>query len=96
MPLLEPFCGSATIPDRGRLHIATRRAPGLRSHFAFESCSDSMLELGDILGQAREAVDIAPVSITRARPFDRVIADRGSVQCKGLAGLANSISASAR
>jgi putative N6-adenine-specific DNA methylase len=39
VPLLDPMCGSGTIPIEGAL-LARRIAPGLRRHFAFEQWPD--------------------------------------------------------
>ena len=36
-PLIDPMCGSGTIPIEGAL-IARRIAPGLRRSFAFQRC----------------------------------------------------------
>ncbi|HEX4583532.1 MAG TPA: THUMP domain-containing protein [Burkholderiaceae bacterium] len=55
--LHDPFCGSGTIAIEAAC-IATRRAPGLSRHFAFEKLLGFEARAWrDILGQAREAVD---------------------------------------
>jgi putative N6-adenine-specific DNA methylase len=55
--LHDPFCGSGTIAIEAAC-IATRRAPGLSRHFAFEKLLGfDARAWRDILGQAREAVD---------------------------------------
>ena len=63
-PLLDPMCGSGTIPIEGAM-IARRIAPGLRRHFAFEQWPD--FNAGTwraVLDEAESAVHPAsPVSI---------------------------------
>jgi len=55
--LHDPFCGSGTIAIEAAC-IATRRAPGLTRHFAFEKLLGfDARAWRDALGQAREAVD---------------------------------------
>jgi len=55
--LHDPFCGSGTIAIEAAC-IATRRAPGLARHFAFERLLGfDARAWRDILGRAREAVD---------------------------------------
>jgi putative N6-adenine-specific DNA methylase len=56
-PLHDPFCGSGTIAIEAAC-IATRRAPGLGRHFAFEKLLGfDARAWRDILGQAHAAVD---------------------------------------
>jgi len=90
MPLLDPFCGSATIPIEAAC-IATRRAPGLARHFAFEKLLGfDASSWRDILGQAREAVDErARFHITGRDISTRVI--QIAAANAGLAGLDQSI-----
>jgi putative N6-adenine-specific DNA methylase len=63
-PLLDPMCGSGTIPIEGAM-IARRMAPGLRRQFAFEQWPD--FDSGTwraVLDEAESAIQPAsPVSI---------------------------------
>ncbi len=64
MTLVDPFCGSGTIPIEAA-SIATNTAPGLNRHFLFENFSDFDRDLWDeIREDARAAVNrYAKVSI---------------------------------
>ncbi len=57
-PLIDPMCGSGTIPIEGAL-IARRIAPGLGRHFAFESWPDFDSRLWDDVVAAAKARVIA-------------------------------------
>ena len=74
-PLIDPMCGSGTIPIEGAL-IARRVAPGLVRHFAFESWPDFDSRLwGEVVAAAKARVIAhAPVPITGS---DR---DAGAIQ----------------
>jgi putative N6-adenine-specific DNA methylase len=64
VPLMDPMCGSGTIPIEGAL-IARRIPPGLYRHFAFEHWPDFDRGLwGDVTAAARDRVLArAPASI---------------------------------
>jgi putative N6-adenine-specific DNA methylase len=74
-PLLDPMCGSGTIPIEGAL-IARRIAPGLRRHFAFESWpSFSAAEWRDVVGKAQS--DVLAASPVLIQGSDR---DAGAIE----------------
>ena len=55
-PLIDPMCGSGTIPIEGAL-IARRVAPGLHRHFAFENWPDFESRVWrDVIGAAEDLV----------------------------------------
>ena len=55
--LMDPMCGSGTIPIEAAL-IAMNMAPGLNRHFAFEAWPQFSDELWrDVLNEARDAID---------------------------------------
>ena len=74
-PLIDPMCGSGTIPIEGAL-IARRVAPGLGRQFAFESWPDFDSGLWhDVVSAAKaRAIGSAPAPITGS---DR---DAGAIQ----------------
>jgi len=63
-PLIDPMCGSGTIPIEGAL-IARRIAPGLGRHFAFESWPDfdSRLWYDVVAGARARVIARAPAPI---------------------------------
>ena len=73
-PLLDPFCGSGTIPIEAAL-IARRMAPGLQRSFAFHSWPDARPSLWERLSEeaASLALPRSPVAIVGS---DR---DRGAI-----------------
>ena len=75
VPLLDPFCGSGTIPIEGAL-IARRVAPGLNRRFAFQDwpAHDGGLWSGLVADARTRALASSPVSI---RGSDR---DRGAIR----------------
>jgi putative N6-adenine-specific DNA methylase len=86
--LHDPFCGSGTIPIEAAC-IATRRAPGLARHFAFEKLLGfDARAWRQILVQAREAVDErAPFRISGSDISTRVVQTAlANAQRAGLAG----------
>ncbi|MGH7649744.1 MAG: THUMP domain-containing class I SAM-dependent RNA methyltransferase [Gemmatimonadaceae bacterium] len=68
-PLLDPFCGSGTIPIEAAL-IARRMPPGGRRHFAFESWP------GFSPARWRRAVDAARDAALPASPVPILASDR--------------------
>jgi putative N6-adenine-specific DNA methylase len=63
LPLLDPMCGSGTIPIEAFL-IATRRAPGLRRTFGFEAFPSASAErLAGLRKAAEELIRPAPALI---------------------------------
>jgi putative N6-adenine-specific DNA methylase len=74
-PLLDPMCGSGTIPIEGAL-IARRMAPGLGRHFAFEQWPDFDARTWR---QVREDAEsrVLPVSPVAIRGSDR---DAGAIE----------------
>jgi putative N6-adenine-specific DNA methylase len=75
VPLLDPMCGSGTIPIEGAL-IARRMAPGLGRHFAFEQWPDFDARTWR---QVREDAEsrVLPVSPVAIRGSDR---DAGAIE----------------
>ena len=94
-PLLDPMCGSGTIPIEGAM-IARRMAPGLGRRFAFERWADFDEQTWkSVVDAARSA--ILPASPVRILASDR---DAGAVQAAtenaARAGVANDIELSVR
>jgi len=86
VPLLDPFCGSGTIAIEAAL-IASRRAPGLNRHFAFERLAG--FDAGawrDLQAKAAAAIDdSAPARIAGTDISTRVIETaRGNARLAGL------------
>ena len=74
-PLIDPFCGSGTIPIEAAL-LARRMAPGIARSFAFLSWPDAQRSMWDRLRE--EALTIAlPRSPVAIRGSDR---DRGAIE----------------
>ena len=94
-PLLDPMCGSGTIPIEAAL-IARRIAPGLRRRFAFENWPDfDAHEWSQVVAAAQaRAVSRSPVRIIGS---DR---DDGAIEASGAnatrAGVADDIELSRR
>jgi len=74
-PLIDPMCGSGTIPIEGAL-IARRIAPGLHRHFAFEQWPDFDAPVWNEL----TAAATARVLPTAARPIKGSDRDAGAIE----------------
>ena len=74
-PLIDPMCGSGTIPIEGAL-IARRIAPGLHRHFAFERWPDFDARVWN------EVVDAATARVLprAARPIKGSDRDAGAIE----------------
>lgn len=74
-PLIDPFCGSGTIPIEAAL-LARRIAPGLRRRFAFQSWPDAVSGVWEKLCEqaASQVLPRSPVAILGS---DR---DRGAIE----------------
>jgi len=86
-PLVDPFCGSGTIPIEGAL-IARRIAPGLRRRFAFMDWPTfDASEWRELLGEANAAVlASSPVSILGSdRDAGAIEAARANAERAGVA-----------
>ncbi len=62
-PLIDPFCGSGTIPIEAAL-IGRNIAPGLNRSFAFEHWTGFDVDMDELRGQARAAINDAPLTIS--------------------------------
>ena len=62
-PLIDPFCGSGTIPIEAAL-IGRNIAPGLNRSFAFENWTGFDVDMDELRGQARAAINDAPLTIS--------------------------------
>lgn len=94
-PLIDPMCGSGTIPIEGAL-IARRIPPGLHRHFAFEHWPDFDPRLwSDVTAAAKDRV--LPRASTSIQGSDR---DAGAVEAAianaGRAGVVNDVEFSRR
>lgn len=74
-PLVDPFCGSGTIPIEGAL-LARHMAPGLERTFAFQSWPEAEPALWEKLCE-KAASEVLPRSPVAIRGSDR---DRGAVE----------------
>ncbi len=88
-PLLDPFCGTGTIPIEAAL-IAARRAPGLYRKFPFESWPDFDRTLWeDLKEEARRKEQLPPERpfIFAADASERMVAAaRKNLEAAGLSG----------
>ena len=62
-PLIDPFCGSGTIPIEAAL-IGRNIAPGLNRSFAFEHWTGFDVDMDELRGQARAAINDTPLTIS--------------------------------
>ena len=87
MPLLDPFCGTGTIPIEAAL-IAANRAPGLLRHFSFEKWENFDSELWEeIKAEARSRENAPPPKpfIFAGDASDKALsATRENLQASGL------------